>query len=136
MPQKKSSKKWWFLGCGGCLGIIVLGAIAVGFFVMSIMGVIKKTDAYADAKQRATNSAELQAAIGTPMTESFWVMGSVATTNGAGKADFVIPLTGPKGTAVVTVNASKAAGAAAWEYAVLNALVASGPDKDKQIDLK
>ncbi|HSI65677.1 MAG TPA: cytochrome c oxidase assembly factor Coa1 family protein [Candidatus Saccharimonadia bacterium] len=136
MPQKKSSKKWWFLGCGGCLGIIVLGLLGIGFFVVSIMGVIKNTDAYTGALQRAQNSAELQEAIGTPMEPSYWVMGSVSTVNGAESAEFAIPLTGPKGVAAVAVKASRPAGATAWEYSALEAVIASGPKKDTKIDLK
>jgi hypothetical protein len=135
VPQK-SSKKWWFLGCGGCLGLILLGALGFGAIFYTAMTAIKKTDAYAEASQRAKNSPALQEAIGTPMEEQFWVTGGVSITNGAGKADFIIPLNGPKGTAVVTVNASKAAGAANWEYAVLEALVASGPKSGEKIDLK
>ncbi|RBP41206.1 cytochrome oxidase complex assembly protein 1 [Roseimicrobium gellanilyticum] len=135
VPQK-SSKKWWFLGCGGCLGIIALGVLAIGFFVVSIMGVIKKTDAYTGALQRAQSSAELQEAIGTPMEPSYWVMGAVSTNNGAESAEFAIPLTGPKGVAAVTVKASRPAGATAWEYSILEALVASGPKKDTKIELK
>ena len=134
-PQK-SSKKWWFLGCGGCLGVIVLGLLVIGFFVTSIIGVIKKTDAYAGALQRAQNSAELQAAIGTPMEPSYWVLGSIKTENGAESTEFAIPVTGPKGAAAVTVKASRPAGATAWEYSVLEALVASGDRKNETINLK
>lgn len=136
VPQQKSSKKWWFLGCGGCLGIIVLIAAVIGFFVVSVMGLIKNTDAYAGALKRSQDSPELQEAIGTPMEPSYWVMGSASTVNGAESAEFVIPLTGPKGVAAVTVKASRPAGATAWEYSVLEALVASGPSKDKKIELK
>lgn len=136
VPQKRSSKKWWFLGCGGCLGIIVLAVAVIGFFIVSVMGVIKKTDAYTGALQRAQSSAELQEAIGTPMEPSYWVMGSVNTVNGAESTEFAIPLTGPKGVAAITVKASRPAGATAWEYSVLEAVIASGPKNGAKIDLK
>ncbi|HSI62478.1 MAG TPA: cytochrome c oxidase assembly factor Coa1 family protein, partial [Candidatus Saccharimonadia bacterium] len=136
MPQKKSSKKWWFLGCGGCLGIILLGFLVIGGIFYTAMTAIKKTDAYAEAAQRAKNSPALQEAIGTPMEEQFWSTGAVAINNGASTADFIIPINGPKGTAVVTVKAAKAAGATNWEYSVLEAIIATGPKKDTTIDLK
>jgi hypothetical protein len=137
MPQQKSSKKWWFLGCGGCLGLILLGMLGFGAIFYVAMTAIKKSDAYAEAAKRAKASPALQEAIGTPMEEQFWATGGIQSDlNGSGTADFIIPLTGPKGTAVVTVKASKAAGSGTWEYSVMEAIVATGPKAEERIDLK
>lgn len=133
-PQK-SSKKWWFLGCGGCLGIVVVILLVIGFGLYSVMGLIKKSDAYAEASQRSKNSPVIQEAIGTPIEEQFWVTGAINTNNGAGTADFIIPLSGPKGKAIVTVKATKAAGAAAWEYQVMKAVIVGGPRNGEELDL-
>lgn len=133
-PEKSGKTKWWLLGCGSCLAFVVVSALAIGYFVFSNMGSIKNTGAYVQAKERAENSAVLQEAIGTPMKESFPVIGWIS--NGDSKADFAITLTGSKASAVVTVNASKSANASAWDFAVLKAQVADGPEKGKEIDLK
>lgn len=135
LPQQKSSKKWWFLGCGGCLGLILLGVLGFGAIFYTAMTAIKKTDAYAEAGKRAKASTIIQEAIGTPINEEFWATGAVSINNGAGTADFIIPLSGPKGKAVVTVKATKAAGAAAWEYQVMKAVIVGGPRNGEEIDL-
>jgi hypothetical protein len=46
-PKKGGSKKWWFIGCGGCLGVLAI--IAVATVVLGGMGV--------NALKEASNSA-------------------------------------------------------------------------------
>lgn len=133
IPQQKSGKKWWFIGCGGCLGVVVLGGLAfVAFIFLGVSAVIKSTDAYAEGKKRATESPAVQAAIGTPIEEGTMWGGSVSNTNGEVKADFKIPLTGPKGKADVIVKGTRASDTSPWEYSVLEAHL---PDGTK-VDLK
>ena len=132
VPAPKSNGgKWVLVGCGGCLGLIVLGVLfwAAIFFVT--VNVIQKTDVYADALKRAQNSAEIQAALGTPITTSGWTFsGSVNYINGAGSANFTVPVTGPKGEGILSVKADKPSAAEAWQYSTLEVKFPDGQTVD------
>ncbi|OYW77424.1 MAG: hypothetical protein B7Z37_04080 [Verrucomicrobia bacterium 12-59-8] len=127
---KGSGGKWVLIGCGGCLGLIVLSAVfSFGIFFFS-MQVIQKTDVYAEAFKRAQDSAEVQAALGTPITTGWSFSGSVNYNNGSGYAKFTLPVTGPKGEGILTVNADKSSGAAAWQYSTLEVEFPDGQKVD------
>ncbi|WP_395752592.1 cytochrome c oxidase assembly factor Coa1 family protein [Prosthecobacter sp.] len=117
-PPKSSGGKCLLFGCGGCLGLIVLSVI--GSFVMFFfaMNVIKKTDVYTEAFKRVQNSAEVQQALGTPITNGWTFSGSVNYNNGAGNAAFTVPVSGPKGEGSLKVKAEKSSGAE-WQYTTL-----------------
>ena len=123
MPQKSGGGgKWVLFGCGGCLGLIILGCV-VGYFAFTgIIGVIKSSDAYQFALKRAQESPEVQAALGTPIKDGFMMTGSINTDNGAGTAEFSLPISGPKGEGTVTAKAAKSAGGV-WEYSTLQVQV-------------
>lgn len=132
MPaQKSNTGKWVLFGCGGCLGLLALGAVAFAAIIYFAMGVIKKTDVYADAFKKAEQSAEVQAALGTPVETGFMFQGNVNITNGAGTADITVPLSGPKGEGTMKVKASKSPGGP-WQYSVLEVQLPDG----KAVDLR
>lgn len=119
MPAKSGGgSKWVLLGCGGCLVLIVLGALFAGGIAMFVFGVIKSTDVYQTALKRAQNSSEVQAALGTPIEAGMLVSGSVNTNNGQGTADINFSISGPKGTGTVIARASKEPGGT-WMYSIL-----------------
>ncbi len=106
------------IGCGGCLGLIVLSVIgSVGIFLFT-MSLIKKSEVFEDAFQRVQNSAEVQQALGTPITTGWSFSGSVNYKNGSGTADFSAPVIGPKGEGTMVVKANKSSGAA-WQYSTM-----------------
>lgn len=118
-PQKSSGGKWVLIGCGGCLGLIVLGVVFSFVMYFVAMGVIQKTDVYAEALKRVQNSAEVQKELGTPIAVGWTFSGSVNYNNGVGSAAFNVPVTGPKGEATLTVKANKPAAATPWQYSTL-----------------
>jgi hypothetical protein len=124
-PKSGGGKKWVLFGCGGCLALIVLGAIAVGGLVFFVFGAIKKSDVYADALKRAQSSPQVQTALGTPIEDGMWVSGSVNTTNDSGHAELTSPLSGPKAQGALVLKADKAAGGP-WTYSVLEVQVTGG----------
>ena len=113
------------IGCGGCLGVIVLGAVASAAIFLVAMGIIKKTDIYLDAVAKTQKSTEVQAALGTPIKPGWMLQGSTSYTNGAGSSAFTERISGPKGKATLVVNASKVAGGP-WQYSVFEVQLASG----------
>ena len=119
------------LGCGGCLGLVVLGAVfSVGIYFFA-MNVIQKTDVHADAFKRVQNSAEVQAALGTPIETGWTFSGSVNYSNDIGDANFTVPVTGPKGEGTMVVKAHKSSGTE-WQYAVLEVQLPDG----RKVDLR
>lgn len=129
--QKSSAGKWVLLGCGGCLGLVVLcAAFSVGIYFFA-MNVIQKTDVYADAFKRVQNSTEVQGALGTPIATGWTFSGSVNYSNDIGNANFTVPVTGPKGEGTLVVKAHKPSGTA-WHYAVLEVQLPDG----RKVDLR
>lgn len=127
--QSGGAKKWVLFGCGGCLGLLVLGGIVMAAIMYFAMGAMKKSDVFAEALKRAQNSPEVQAAIGTPVDTGWMMQGSLNYNNGEGQADLTIPLKGPKGEAGLSVKSSKAANGP-WEYSVMEVALPDGTKVD------
>jgi hypothetical protein len=81
---------------------------------MAIMGFIKSSDAYTGALDRVRTAPAVVEAIGAPIKDGFFVMGSISTSGSFGAADLTIPVSGPKGSAWVSLFASKRLGV--WHY--------------------
>ena len=128
-PKPSGGKKWVLFGCGGCLGLLVLGGVAVAAVMYFAMGAIKKSDAFANAVKQAQTSPEVQAAIGTPIVTGWMVQGSFNYENGGGKANFSVPLKGPKGEATLQAAGEKAVGGA-WIYSQLETILPNGSKID------
>ena len=105
-PPKKTN--WVLIGCGGCLGLIILGAIAGVAIFFGVLKVIKSSDAYQTALNGAVNSPLVQEELGTPITAGMMPQGSVNTTNDTGNADLTIPISGPKAEASIHYRATRA----------------------------
>lgn len=106
-PAKSGSKKWIFIGCGGCLGLILLGCIGMAVVVFGVFAAVKSSDAYKTAFAVAANSPEVKMALGTPITDSYFVTGSVNMTDNTGKADLDTTIKGPKGTGALHYKATR-----------------------------
>ena len=116
----RGSKALWLIPAG-CLGLVVVCA----GFILVILGVvrtsIRASEPYQVAIARAKADAEVTAALGTPIEEGVFPMGSIEVSGGSGRADLTIPIHGPDGKATVYVQAEKFAGA--WEYRRLVATI-------------
>lgn len=113
-PKKRSWIKWIALGC---VGILILGALAAAALVLVIFGAVKRSDVYAGALARARAHPGVVAALGEPIEPGFFVSGSVNVTGPSGEASLAIPLKGPKGKGKLYVEATKGAGE--WQYQTL-----------------
>lgn len=112
------SRNWkWFVPTGCCLTPLVLLAAFVAFLVFSVGGVLKHSDAYKNAVARAKADSRVTSALGTPISEGWFVSGSVHTSLGSGDANLTIPISGPKGKGTITAVASKSGGE--WTYSKL-----------------
>jgi len=121
MPGMQPKKKGGCFGCSwggvipaGCLGALLLCGGGVGGFFYFVINVIKQTPIYAESVQKAKDNAEVQAVLGTPISEGWMIQGKVNVVNNSGNADFTIPLTGPKGSGNIHVVATMTNGK--WSY--------------------
>jgi hypothetical protein len=113
------SNNWKWAAPTGCLLMVVLvGAFVAAIFVF-VFSMMKSNDAYQHAIDVARHNPQLTAALGEPITEGMFVSGHFEESGGAGEAQFSIPLSGPKGSATVYVEARKTAGR--WNYSAMQA---------------
>jgi hypothetical protein len=114
LPKRKPTDWWgrnwkWF--------VPLICAVAASFIVACValvMGIIKSSDAYTGAMARLSSSPAVVEAIGAPVSGGFFVMGSVTANGSFGVADLTVPVSGPKGSAWVSLFASKRLGV--WHY--------------------
>ena len=122
VPPRHSSnwinRNWlWFVPA-----VILL---AVGFIcglVFLIFTLMRSSDAYAGAVSRAKSNPAVIAALGSPVTDSFFVMGSIQEQNSGGFAHLTIPLQGPKAKATLYVDATRSH--SEWSFDTLTVAVA------------
>src|SRR5438445_9581862 len=111
---RKTQRNWaiaglvvWVVGIGGC-------AAMVG----SIPYVLKGSDAYHMTMDRLRADDRVKAALGDDVTDGFWVGGSLnVNANGAGGAQFSIPVHGAKAKGTAFATAIRTAGT--WSLRLL-----------------
>jgi len=99
------SRNWKWLVPVGCLVPLLCcgGTFGVAMFTGATM--LKGSPALAQALEKASRNAEVTAALGTPLTPGMSMNFSMKETNGASSAKFSVPLTGPKGSGNMQVDA-------------------------------
>ncbi len=94
--------------------------MGVAFFVcifVLVFSVIKSSDAYRTALDRAKNDDRVVAALGTPIHDGLVPSGKTNVSGPSGEADLAIPISGPKGKATIYVVGKKSAGK--WDFSKL-----------------
>jgi hypothetical protein len=78
---------------------------------------MKQSDAYKMAVARAKADSRVTSALGTPISEGWFLSGKTNVNGGSGDADLTIPISGPKGKGTIYAVATKSAGE--WTYSKL-----------------
>lgn len=99
----------WFIPV---LVLVVLAGI--GAFVFTLLSLMKSSDAYTGALALVKSSPAVTTAIGTPVKDGLFFTGNIEEGGSSGSADFSVPISGPKGSANVYVNARRSNGE--WHY--------------------
>jgi len=122
------SRNWkWFVPTG-CFTLMLLFGLFIALIFSVVLGSIKSSDAYKQAVARARANPTVVEKLGTPITEGYFVSGNINVQNDSGNADLQIPISGPKGKAVIYAVASKRAGQ--WEYSRLTVAIEGQPELD------
>jgi hypothetical protein len=120
-PRNWWQRNWkWFVP-SGCLAVLGLFAAFVSVIVTAVFGLMKSSDPYREAVAAATANPAVQEALGTPIEAGFFVTGSIQVTDSTGSASLAVPLSGPRGTATIHVEGTKAAGR--WTYSTFEVRV-------------
>lgn len=110
-------RNWkWFLPTLIVTGLVCL----IGFFVLLfglINGMMRSSEPYQTAMQRALAQPQVIAALGEPITAGYFVQGNIGTQGASGSADLAIPLSGPRGDATLYVVGEQRAGQ--WRYELM-----------------
>lgn len=107
-------ENWKKVAVVGCLGAMVFAVGCPIACITLVMKGMKSSDAYVMAMERIRASDAARQALGEPISDGFLVSGKVNVSGGSGEADLSIPVSGPKGSGTLYVNARKAAGQ--WEF--------------------
>ncbi len=129
-PRNWWQRNWkWFVPVG-CVTALVLFAAFFFSIVFFVFSVIRHTDVFKDSLDKARANPQVQAELGEPIREGWWVQGRVNTVGPSGNADISIPLKGSRKNGTLFAVASKTAGK--WTYERLEVAV---DGREKRIDL-
>jgi Cytochrome oxidase complex assembly protein 1 len=131
-PHRRSwwSRNWkWFVPTG-CLTLILLFAAFIGAVVLLIFGSMKQSDVYKHSLAKAQTDPVVAQKLGTPIKPGMWLSGNININGPSGEAKLSIPISGPKGTGTIYVEATKSAGK--WNYSLMQVAI---DGEDTRIDL-
>ena len=116
----------WIIPLGCLLPFLVVGGI-VTFVLVVVFGVIKSAEPYRESIARAEKNPAVVQALGEPLKPGMIPSGNISVSGSSGDAEFSIPISGPKGSAVIYVVAKKKAGK--WIYEILEVEVEGSKDR-------
>ena len=122
--EPRNGKQWlernwkWFVPVG-CLGFVILSAaFFVGTFLLA-MTWIRSSHVFEEAMDRARNDPRVVRELGEPIRTGWWLLGNIHTSGSSGTADLTIPISGPRNSARIYLEAEKRAGVWNFEYLVV-----------------
>ena len=108
VPQPSWWKKnWkWAVPVGGCFTLIIVAVIAIGSLFYGVTNAIEDSQPYEFALEKINADEDLVNALGTPIEKDGIVSGSWNYINGKKSAKMTIPISGPKGSGMLFVEAT------------------------------
>jgi Cytochrome oxidase complex assembly protein 1 len=100
-------RNWkWFVPVMMASAVLVIGLFLAGLFEL-VTSITTSSDAYKMAVQRAKDSPQVAAEFGRPLRFGRFASGNISVSGDSGEADLSIPISGPRETGHVVVNAKK-----------------------------
>jgi hypothetical protein len=124
-------RNWFWAVPVGCLVPLLVCGGCVSVLFVTIFGAIRSSEPYREAVATALASPEVKAELGEPLEVGFWTNGNIQINNGGGKADFQIPIKGPKKSGTIYVEATRDGDD--WDYTRLELELEGG---GKRVDLR
>jgi hypothetical protein len=123
-PRSWWSRNWKWVVPLGALSVV---ALCGGFFaaIFSIVfGMIKSSPPYEESLAMIQAHPEIREVIGTPIEPGFLVTGSIEVNPSSGFADIAYTVSGPRGSADVSVVAEKSG--AQWTFESIDVEIDTG----------
>jgi hypothetical protein len=116
-PQRRPG---WLARAGfGTLRLALVGFLRLALSV--VFRGFKSSGAYKEAVSLALSHLEVRRELGSPVQPGWWVSGSLSVSGPEGSARFATPLHGPRGRALLKVQARKSRNR--WIFDVLEVAV-------------
>ena len=109
---RQRHRKWFLFAVAVAVTLVFSGLVALLLHV--IVGSIKASEAYVGALSRVRAAPAVAAALGTPLEEGYFVRGTIHVSGPTGLAELAIPVAGPKGRAMIYVEAARRQGE--WHF--------------------
>jgi hypothetical protein len=111
------ARNWgWFVPVMLLGAVLLFGLFAAGIFEL-VTSLMRSSDAYKTAIQRAEDSPQVAQKIGYPLKVGWFTSGNINLVNDNGEANLSIPISGPRGKGHIEVSAKKRHGK--WTYQTL-----------------
>lgn len=99
------------------IGTVLMVGLFVGGVFELATSIMRSSDAYKTAVQRAEESPLVTEKIGHPIQVGWFTSGNMNVSGDSGNADLSIPISGPRGKGHIEVSAKKEHGK--WTYQTL-----------------
>jgi hypothetical protein len=123
-PKQSWLRRNWWVFPAGCLGMILLAVVFVAGAAWLALHFLKSNEAYRQGLQAALNSPAVIDALGEPITPGSVTSGSVKYVNGDASASLEVPLTGPKGSGTLCIEADRKQDQ--WKFTTLEVEINNG----------
>lgn len=118
-PMKKSwleRNPLWKIPLG-CLTLFVLIAAFAIILITVITSSFRHSDVYKQAIAQAAANPQVRERIGEPIKPDWLISGEINVSGSSGKANLVIPISGPRGRGSIHAVAQKSGGI--WQFTYL-----------------
>jgi hypothetical protein len=118
-PMKKSwieRNALWKIPLG-CLTLFVLLAVFAITLLTVITSSFRQSDVYKQAIAQATANPQVREQIGEPIKPDWFISGELNVSGSSGKANLIIPISGPRGRGSIHAVAQKSGGV--WRFTYL-----------------
>jgi hypothetical protein len=109
-PQKSRMSRTSRFILFGCLALTIGFFCFTGLFIYGVIYVMKSSDAFQISLKQVQSDTKVQSVLGTPVRDGWFVLGNVEVNPESGNADIGYSISGPKGSGVVHVKATKLLG--------------------------
>jgi TonB family protein len=114
-------RNWKWMLPVGCLGLILAGVALIGGIVFVAMSALKSSEVYQGALKVVQTHPAAVERLGQPVKDGWLVKGNIKIDGSGGNANFEIPVSGPKNSGTLYVEAVSPEGT--WMYQKLDLVV-------------
>jgi hypothetical protein len=110
----------------GCLTLLLLLAIFGTVAVTIVVGSFRSSDVYRQALAKAKESPQVRERLGEPIKPAWLISGQLNVSGSTGNANLSIPISGPRGRALIRAVAQKNG---VWRFSSLEVDLEGQPGK-------